>query len=85
MEVFVDLEPGASITITITLGPGANQASVDCQIVVVGQQKLQVVPPPLLFHHVLSRQPLQLPQALQGQLDVGLHLKQWEKRTMILL
>ena len=53
MEVFVDLEPGASITITITLGPGANQASVDCQIVVVGQQKLQVIPPPLLFPFLL--------------------------------
>ena len=53
----VDLGPGAAITITITLGPGANQASVDCQIVVVGQQKLQVVPPPLLFPFLLPLYP----------------------------
>ena len=49
MEVFVDLRLGVTITFTITLWPGANQASVDCQIVVVGQQKLQVIPPPLYF------------------------------------
>ena len=55
MKVFVRVRPGA--TITITLWPGANQASVDCQIVVVGQQKLQVIPPPLLFPFLLHLYP----------------------------
>ena len=57
MEVFVDLRLGVTITFTITLWPGANQASVDCQIVVVGQQKLQVIPPPLLFPFLLHLYP----------------------------